>query len=117
METLTAERHPVRLIAPLVRRDWKTALTVILHSPHYTKRVHPMESSPLNVAIGGGAPTEVVTALLEAYPDATTIRNHNSYVPCHLACYAGISSKGMKVLLQCNPDAMSQCTHMAIVCG
>jgi hypothetical protein len=67
-------------------------MTVILHSPHYTKRVDPMRGLPLNVAIGGGAPVEVVTALLEAYPDATTIRDHHNYLPCHLACFYGISS-------------------------
>jgi hypothetical protein len=105
METLTAERRPEGLIAPLLRKDWETALTVILHSPHYTKRVDPREGLPLNVAIREGAPVEVVTALLEAYPEATTIRNLNNYLPCHLACYYGISSEGMKMLLRCNPDA------------
>jgi hypothetical protein len=105
METLTPERHPEGLIAPLWRKDWETALTVILHSPHYTKkRVDPTQRSPLNVAIGEGAPVEVVTALLEAYPDATTIPTHTNALPCHLACYYGISSEGMKMLLRCNPD-------------
>jgi hypothetical protein len=33
MEMLTAERHPDGLIAPLIRQDWETTLTVILHSP------------------------------------------------------------------------------------
>jgi hypothetical protein len=108
METLTAERHPEGLFAPLLRQDWKTALTVILHSPHYTKRVDPMRSDvglPLNVAILRGAPAEVVTALLEAYPDAATRPTRNKHLPCHFACYNGISSEGMKMLLQCNPDA------------
>jgi hypothetical protein len=105
METLTAERHPEGLFAPLLRKDWETALTVILHSPHYTKRVDLMERPPLNDAIRWGAPVEVVTALLEAYPDAMTIPNHNNYLPCHYACCFGISSEGMKMLLRCNPDA------------
>ncbi len=105
METLTAERHPEGLIAPLLRKDWETALTVILHSPHYTKRVHSVHGLPLSVAIRGGAPVEVVTALLEAYPDATTIRNYHKHLSCHYACYYGISSEGMKMLLRCNPDA------------
>jgi hypothetical protein len=105
METLTAERHPEGLIAPLYRQDWETALTVILHSPHWIKRAQPGEAFPLHVAIQGGAPVEVVTALLEAYPDATTIRNYYNDLPCHSACYWGISSEGMKMLLRCNPDA------------
>jgi hypothetical protein len=109
METLTAgERHPEGLIDPLLRKDWETALTVILHSPHYTKRVDLMRSamgSPLIVAIRRGAPVEVVTALLEAYPDATTIPTHYNNLPCHFACSFGISSEGMKMLLRCNPDA------------
>jgi hypothetical protein len=105
LETLTAERHPEGLIAPLRRQDWETALTVIVHSPHYTKRADPMAGLPLNVAIRSGAPVEVVTALLETYPDATTIRNHYSSLPCHSACFKGISSEGMKMLLRCNPDA------------
>jgi hypothetical protein len=107
METLTAEKHPEGLYAPLLRKDWETALTVILHSPHWTKRVkvQPREGFPLNVAIGGGAPVEVVTALLEAYPDAMTIPNHYNNLPCHSACYAGISSEGMKMLLRCSPEA------------
>jgi hypothetical protein len=102
METLTAERYPEGLIAPLFGQDWETALTVILHSPHYTKRVVPL---PLRVAVLRSAPVEVVTALLEAYPDATTIRDIRNHLPCHLACYAGISCEGMKMLLRCNPDA------------
>jgi hypothetical protein len=108
METLTGEMHPEGLIAPLYRKDWETALTVILHSPHYTKRVDPIRSSPLNVAIRMGAPVAVVTALLEAYPDATTIRNHYNSLPSYSACCFGISSEGMKMLLRCNPDAASE---------
>jgi hypothetical protein len=106
METLTTgERHPEGLIAPLFEKDWETSLTVILHSPHWTKRVDPMKGSILDIAIGGGAPVEVVTALLEAYPDAATIPTHDNYLPCHFACGYGISSEGMKMLLRCNPDA------------
>jgi hypothetical protein len=105
MGTQRGERHPAGLYAPLLNEDWETALTVILHSPHYTKRVDPREGSPLNVAIRRGAPVEVVTALLEAYPDATTIRNYYNDLPCHSACCWGISSEGMKMLLRCNPDA------------
>jgi hypothetical protein len=106
METLTAaERHPEGFLRPLFDQDWETALAVIHHSPHYTKRVDLMELWPLNVAIRGGAPVEVVTALLEAYPDATTIRNCCNDLPCHVACLYGISSEGMKMLLRCNPGA------------
>jgi hypothetical protein len=102
---LTGERHPEGLIAPLLRKDWETALTVILQSPHYTKRVDPTNYLPLHVAIGGGAPVEVVTALLEAYSDAATIGDYDNYLPCHFAGSYGISSEGMKMLLRCNPDA------------
>jgi hypothetical protein len=106
METLTCgERHPEGLLAPLARKDWETAQTVILHSPHWTKIVHSGEDSPLHVAFRRGAPVEVVTALLEAYPDAATIPNHYNNLPCHVACLYGISSEGMKMLLRCNPDA------------
>jgi hypothetical protein len=108
METLAGERHPEGLYAPLLRKDWETALTVILHSPHWTKRGSWMLDPPLHVAIRSSAPVEVVTALLEAYPDATTIRNDNNDLPCHSACYAGISSEGMKMLLRCNPDAAGE---------
>jgi ankyrin repeat protein len=107
METLTAdEMHPEGLITPLYRQDWKTALTVILHSPHYTNRVNWIKGLPLHTAIHRGAPVEVVTALLEAYPDATTIGDYDNDLPCHFACNYGISSAGMKMLLRCNPDAV-----------
>jgi hypothetical protein len=105
METLTAERHPDGLFAPLLRKDWETALTVILQSPHYTKSVDLMQRLPLHVALRLGAPVEVVTALLEACPDATTIRDSDNYLSCHFACCYGISSEGMKMLLRYNPDA------------
>jgi hypothetical protein len=111
METLAGERHPEGLFAPLFEKDWVTALTVILHSPHWTKRVNSMEGSPLHVAFRRGAPVEVVTALLEAYPDATTIRNYYKHLPCHSACCYGISSQGMKMLLRCNPDAADAITN------
>jgi hypothetical protein len=119
MATLTAERHPEGLIAPLLNKDWETALGVILHSPHYTKRVHSGEDSPLNVAICRGAPVEVVTALLEAYPNATTIRNrnHHNNLPCHYACLYGISSEGMKMLLRCNPNAADVANTYACLYG
>jgi hypothetical protein len=106
METLTGgEIDPEGLIDPLFEKDWETALTVILHSPHYTKRVH-VQGLPLHLAIRRGAPVKVVTALLEAYPDATTIQSRYNDIPCHFACCFGISSEGMKMLLRCNPDAV-----------
>jgi hypothetical protein len=74
---------------------------------------------PLTVAIGQGAPVEVVTALLEAYPDATTIRNQQNNLLCHSACCYGISSEGMKILLRCNPDVadvMNTCGHTPMQC-
>jgi hypothetical protein len=111
METLPAERHPEGLIAPLLNKDWKTALTVILQSPHWTKRAHPVQSFPLHVSILMGAPVEVMTALLEAYSYAATIRNYNNNLPCHFACCYGISSEGMKMLLRCNPDAVDVITN------
>jgi hypothetical protein len=111
MDTLTDERHPEGLIAPLLEKDWETALTVILHSPHYAKRVNPMRGLPLHVAFRRGAPIEVLIALLEAYPDATTIRNYRKNLPCHSACCHGISSEGMKILLRCNPDAAVAMNH------
>jgi hypothetical protein len=58
-----------------------------------------VHGSPLHAAIRRGAPVEVVTALLEAYPNATTIPNHYNNLPCHFACCKGISSEGMKMLL------------------
>jgi hypothetical protein len=45
-----------------------------------------------------------VTALLEAYPDATKTRNAHNNLPCQTACCYGISSEGMKMLLRCNPE-------------
>jgi hypothetical protein len=76
METLTAGMHPEGLIAPLLNKDWEAALTVILHSPHYTKREDRGLDVPLHVAIIRGAPVEVLIALLEAYSDAATIPNY-----------------------------------------
>jgi ankyrin repeat protein len=113
MKSLAAgERDPECLISPLFRQHWKTALTVILHSSHWTKRrVHTWEDSPLHVAIRSGAPVEVVTALLEAYSEATTIQDYNNELPCHFACSYGISSEGMKMLLRCNPDALDAITN------
>jgi hypothetical protein len=105
METLTGERHPEGLLAPLLRKYWETALSVILHSPHWSKRRNPRQGLPLHVANYWGAPVAVVTALLEAYPDATAIRNYYKHLPCHSALSVGISSEGMKMLLRCNPDA------------
>jgi hypothetical protein len=112
METLTVERHPDGLMKPLFDKDWETALTVILHSPHWTKR-RPRQDLPLHVAIAKGAPVEVVTALLEAYPESATlgIQLHSNYLPCHSACIHGISSEGMKMLLRCNPDAAAASSH------
>jgi hypothetical protein len=69
METVTGDRHPEGLINPSLKEDWETSLAVILHSPHSTRRVNPM---PLHIAFYAGAPVEVVTALLEAYPVAAT---------------------------------------------
>jgi hypothetical protein len=119
METLTDERHPEGLINPLKQKDWDTALTVILHSPHWTKRFSPIQDLPLHVAYRRGVPTEVITALLEAYPDATKTRNAHNSLPCHIACIYGTSSEGMKMLLRCNPDAaaaMNQHGHTPIQC-
>jgi hypothetical protein len=118
METPTDEMYPEGLLRKaLTEKDWETALTVILHSPHYTKRHNTGRGLPLHIALYAGAPIEVVTALLEAYPDATTIPTFTNNLPCHTACSFGISSEGMKMLLRCNPDAasaMDQCGHTPI---
>jgi hypothetical protein len=119
MDTLTTERHPEGLVDQLLNKDWEIVLTVILHSPHYTKREHPRDGLPLKVAIRRGAPVDVVTALLEAYSDATTIRNYSNNLPCHSACCYGISSEGMKMLLRCNPDAagvIGDCSYTPMHC-
>jgi hypothetical protein len=104
METLTVDRHPEGLINPLEQKDWEIALTVILHSPHSTKRVTSARGLPLHFAFCRAAPVEVLIALLEAYPDATKTRNDSNNLPCHTACCYGISSEGMRMLLRCNPD-------------
>jgi hypothetical protein len=105
METLTDKRHPEGLVNPLEQKDWETALTVILHSPHWTMRSSSIRSLPLHVASIIGVPIEVLIALLEAYPDATKTSNANNHLPCHTACIFGTSNEGMKMLLRCNPDA------------
>jgi ankyrin repeat protein len=107
METLTDKKHPEGLRKALTEKDWESALTVILHSPHYTKRRNTIQDLPLHVALYAGAPIEVVAALLEAYPDATKTRNYIGNLPCHYAYKFGTSSEGMKMLLRCNPDAAS----------
>jgi hypothetical protein len=104
-QTLTGERHPAGLMKTLTEKDWETALTVILHSPHYTKKLNTGRGLPLHFAFYTGAPVAVVIALLEAYPDATTIQTYSNNLPCHSACCYGVSSEGMKMLLRCNPDA------------
>jgi hypothetical protein len=105
METLAADRHPEGLINPLEERDWETALTVILHSPHWTRRVPRRGLPPLHLAFCRAAPVEVLIALLEAYPDAMKTRNDSNNLPCHTACCYGTSSEGMRMLLRCNPVA------------
>jgi hypothetical protein len=80
--------------------------TVRQNSPHWAEKAHSVLDLPLNVAFREGAPVTVVTALLEAYPDATTIRDSWKILPYHLACLYGISSEGMKMLLRCNPDGV-----------
>jgi hypothetical protein len=97
-------RHPEGLIEPLERKDWETALTVILQSPHWTKKSSLTRCLPLHFAFCRAAPVEVLIALLEAYPDATKTRNDVNNLPCHIACSCGVSSEGMKMLLRCNSD-------------
>jgi hypothetical protein len=105
METLIVDRHPEGLINPLEQKDWETALTVILHSPHSAKRVNSGRGLPLHFAFCRAAPVEVLIALLEAYPDAMKTRNDSNNLPCHTACCYGTSSEGMRMLLRCNPVA------------
>ena len=108
METPTDEKHPEGLLTKtLTEQDWESALTVILHLPHSTKKRNTGRGLPLHIAMYAGAPVEVVTALLEAYPDATTILTSTNNLPCHTACSYGISSEGMQMMLRCNPDAAS----------
>mmetsp|Transcript_14770 Transcript_14770/g.21096 ORF Transcript_14770/g.21096 Transcript_14770/m.21096 type:complete len:431 (+) Transcript_14770:208-1500(+) len=63
------------------------------------------KSLPLHQACENGAPSEVVKALLEAYPYAVQMKDSGGDLPLHLACRERASKAVLLTLLEADPKA------------
>jgi len=63
---------------------------------------------PIHEACENGAPSDVVKALLDAYPYAVKMKDLGGDLPLHSACCERCSEMVILTLLQANPEASSE---------
>jgi Ankyrin repeats (3 copies) len=61
---------------------------------------------PLHTAVTFRAPAKVIEYLLEAYPQATGVRNKRFKLPIHIACECKASLEVIKLLVKADPESL-----------
>ena len=67
---------------------------------------------PLHMACFGKAAIKVMETILKAYPDAARQRNHNGFLPIHIAAHWGVSHADITpLILRAYPDGAAGRNH------
>lgn len=94
------DNTPPSLIAMLLERNAGVA----------TMKDH-FERLPIHY-LAGTNKLEAIEYLLEAYPEACTVRDGQGWLPLHVACHYNSEFRTVQVLLQANPDAVIAITPL-----
>ena len=63
-------------------------------------------NTALHSAIGYKAPDELLLAMIDMYPEATTVHGTEDWTPLHVASMWGCSSRVMTAIIRANPAAL-----------
>jgi hypothetical protein len=68
----------------------------------------------LHVALGYKAPDEFLLELIDVYPDATTVKGVDDWLPLHVAAMWGCSSAVMDAIIRQYPQALDACRDAVV---
>lgn len=98
----------IELYRLVLTRDWDRVIQRLREYPEEAKFLDDFGLSPLHRACFRDAPVHVVEALVEAFPEATTMQdrcNFSGLTPLHAAChYCSVSV--VRCLLRSNPSTI-----------
>mmetsp|Transcript_20049 Transcript_20049/g.29490 ORF Transcript_20049/g.29490 Transcript_20049/m.29490 type:complete len:154 (+) Transcript_20049:171-632(+) len=73
--------------------------------------------TPMHLLLRHHPPLNVMTALLDAYPDVVYVQEYlKGYYPVHTACRAGNDVRVVRLLLERNPEALNLRSKRAFCC-
>ncbi|GKY94624.1 hypothetical protein MPSEU_000427900 [Mayamaea pseudoterrestris] len=71
---------------------------------------------PLHLAAKAGGPLELITKLIELFPEAAEIADRNGQYPLHLACQSGMKwSEGLELIFEAAPYVMTATDHKGLL--
>ena len=83
-------------------------LALLNKNPSLAREVEPATGNlPLHYAAAGAAPAAVISALLEAYPDAAAAADGDGNMPIMAAVANGCDAEAIGALLDAHPDGVS----------
>ena len=101
-------RDDTLLMKMVKQKKWSKALS-FLNTPYgYDMASHVDEfgNTLLHVALGYKAPDEFLLKLIDVYPDATTVKGVDDWLPLHVAAMWGCSSAVMDAIIRQYPQAL-----------
>jgi ankyrin repeat protein len=99
------------LLAKLVKqRKWKKAQSflVTLYGRDMASEQDEFENTILHVALGYRAPEEFLLKLIEIYPEATSVRGVDDWLPLHVAAMCGCAAEVIETLIRHYPRALDE---------
>uniref|UniRef100_A0A7S1FPJ6 Uncharacterized protein n=1 Tax=Corethron hystrix TaxID=216773 RepID=A0A7S1FPJ6_9STRA len=100
--------HPISsgLVANIEQQDWAGVVKKIKAKPGLAKewakidiKGIPMECLPIHGICDRNPPSDVLTTLLEAYPEGAMTPDHDGSIALHYACFDRASISVIKILI------------------
>ena len=102
--------HPLLCRAPSQHEHYDRILERIQEHPEEARQEANADTTsstlPLPLLLKSDPPLEVVTKLVEAYPEAVYEENGQGYLPLHVALRYGTNVEVVKFLIDQNPQAV-----------
>jgi hypothetical protein len=82
-ETEYADSADSELLQRIKAKDWTTVQSILINDPESAKLPDVYDNLPLHAVIGYQAPTDVLLAVFQAYPEATRVHGTDDWLPLH----------------------------------
>mmetsp|Transcript_798 Transcript_798/g.1803 ORF Transcript_798/g.1803 Transcript_798/m.1803 type:complete len:260 (-) Transcript_798:43-822(-) len=107
--------HPYTngLITSIELQNWNDVVKKIKAKPKLAKewgKIHikgiPMMCLPIHGICDRNPPSDVLTAILEAYPEGVRVPDHDGSTPLHYACFDRANISVIKILVKSFPNGV-----------